>query len=180
MVADGPGQWRIEVVAADRIGLLSRVAAAMNELGFDIAEADVCTWPDGAALTSFGVHRAEPPLASEVKERVKVALRRELCTDPVEDAIVTFDDDASPWHTICQVKTTDRPGVLAAVTAAFATAGSSVHSARVTTDGASVADTFEMTDDRGAKLDVVHQARITELIRSGVRPGRRRRFARRP
>ena len=107
----GRRQWRIEVVAADRIGLLSRVAAAMNDLGFDIEEAVVCTWPDGAALTSFGVHRAEPPLASEVEERVRAALRGELLTDPVEDATVTFDDDASPWHTICQVKTTDRPGV---------------------------------------------------------------------
>ncbi len=92
---------------------------------------------------------------------------------------MTFDDEASPWHTICQVETTDRPGLLAAVTAAFAAAGGSVHSARVTTNGAAVADTFEMTDDRGAKLDPAHQARIRELIHSGVRPGRRRRFARR-
>ncbi len=57
--------------------------------------------------------------------------------------------------------------------------GGSVHSARITTNGAAVADTFEMTDDRGAKLDPAHQARIRELIHSGVRPGRRRRFARR-
>ena len=180
VVADGPSQWRIEAVAADRIGLLSRVASAMNGLGFDIVDAVVCTWPDGTALTSFGVRRAEPPLASEVEDRVHATLRAELSSEPVEDATVTFDDEASPWHTICQVETRDRPGLLSAVTAAFATAGSSVHSARVTTHGASVADTFEMTDDRGAKLDLAHQARITELIRSGVRPERRRRrFARR-
>ena len=133
VVADGPGQWRVEVVAADRIGLLSRVAAAMNELGFDIEEAVVCTWPDGAALTSFGVHRAEPPLASEVEERVRAALGRELSTEPVADATVTFDDETSPWHTICRVETRDRPGLLSAITGAFAAAGGSVHSARVTT-----------------------------------------------
>ena len=78
VVADGPDQWRIEVVAADRIGLLSRVASAMNGLGFDIADAVVCTWPDGTALTSFGVRRGEPPLASEVEDRVRAALRPEL------------------------------------------------------------------------------------------------------
>ena len=129
VVADGPGRWRIEAVAADRIGLLSRIASAMNGLGFDIEDAVVCTWPDGAALTSFGVHRAERPLASEVEEQVRAALRRELAFQPVEDATVTFDDEASPWHTICQVKATDRPGLLSAVTAAFAAAGGSVHSA---------------------------------------------------
>lgn len=77
------------------------------------------------------------------------------------------------------METTDRPGLLSGVTAAFAAAAGSVHSARVTTQGSAVADTFEMTDDKGAKLDAAHQARITELIPSGVRPGRRRRFARR-
>ncbi len=82
VVAEGPVRWRIEVVAADRIGLLSRVASAMNGLGFDIEDAVVCTWPDGAALTSFGVHRAEPPLASEVEDRVRAALRGELGAPP--------------------------------------------------------------------------------------------------
>ena len=118
----------------------------MNGLGFDIADAVICTWPDGTALTSFGVRRAEPPLASEVEDRVHTTLRAELSSEPVEDATVTFDDEASPWHTICQVETRDRPGLLSAVTAAFATAGSSVHSAWVTTHGASVADTLDKTD----------------------------------
>ncbi len=177
VVADGPSRWRIEVVAADRIGLLSRVAVGherprLRHRGRGRVHVARRRGPHELRGASSGA-----ALATEVEEQVRAALRGELASQPVEDATVTFDDEASPWHTICQVETTDRPGLLSAVTAAFAAAGGSVHSARITTQGAAVADTFEMTDDKGAKLDAAHQARIRELIHSGVRPGRRRRFA---
>jgi UTP:GlnB (protein PII) uridylyltransferase len=169
-------RWRIEIVAADRVGLLSCEAAALNELGFDIADAVVCVWPDGCALTSFGVARAEPPLALEVEERVQAALRHELSSLPIDDAVVTFDDAASPWHTICRVQAPDRHGLLHAITAAFAAAGTSVHSARVSTTGGAVSDSFELTDSTGAKLRDDLKERVVELIQNGVRPRKGRRF----
>jgi Kef-type K+ transport system membrane component KefB len=169
-------RWRIEIVAADRVGLLSCEAAALNELGFDIADAVVCVWPDGCALTSFGVARAEPPLALEVEERVQAALRHELSSLPIDDAVVTFDDVASPWHTICRVQAPDRHGLLHAITAAFAAAGTSVHSARVSTTGGAVSDSFELTDSTGAKLRDDLKERVVELIQNGVRPRKGRRF----
>lgn len=176
VLEEGPEQWRIEIVAADRVGLLSCEAAALNELGFDIADAVVCVWPDGCALTSFGVERAEPPLAVEVEERVEAALRHELSSLPIDDAVVTFDDVASPWHTICRVQAPDRQGLLHAITAAFAAAGTSVHSARVSTTGGAVSDSFELTDSTGAKLRDDLKERVVELIQNGVRPKKGRRF----
>ena len=176
VLEEGPEQWRIEIVAADRVGLLSCEAAALNELGFDIADAVVCVWPDGCALTSFGVERAEPPLAVEVEERVEAALRHELSSLPIDDAVVTFDDVASPWHTICRVQAPDRQGLLHAITAAFAAAGTSVHSARVSTTGGAVSDSFELTDSTGAKLRDDLKERVVELIQNGVRPRKGRRF----
>ena len=176
VLEEGPERWRIEIVAADRVGLLSGEAAALNELGFDIADAVVCVWPDGCALTSFGVQRAEPPLAVEVEERVEAALRHDLSSLPIDDAIVTFDDVGSPWHTICRVQAPDRQGLLHAITAAFASAGTSVHSARVSTIEGAVSDSFELTDATGAKLRDDLKARVVELIQTGVRPRKSRRF----
>ena len=173
---DGPAHWRIELVAVDRIGLLSRAASALNELGFDIADAVVCTWPDGSALTSFGVQRAEPPLADEVVERARVALARELSTEPIEDAGLAWDDAASPWHTLCSVVATDRPGLLHAITSAFAAAGASVHSAKISTREGVVDDTFELTDLTGGKLGDDVKEQVASLLRSGVRARRARRF----
>jgi Kef-type K+ transport system membrane component KefB len=173
---DGPARWRIELVAVDRIGLLSRAASALNELGFDIADAVVCTWPDGSALTSFGVQRAEPPLADEVVQRARVALARDLSSEPIEDAAVAWDDAASPWHTLCSVVATDRPGLLHAITSAFAAAGASVHSAKISTRNGVVDDTFELTDLTGGKLGDDVKEQVLSLLRSGVRARRARRF----
>ena len=173
MAPDGPAHWRIELVAVDRIGLLSRAASALNELGFDIADAVVCTWPDGSALTSFGVRRAEPPLADEVVERARVALARELSTEPIDDAGLTWNDAASPWHTLCSVV---RPGLLHAITSAFAAAGASVHSAKISTRDGVVDDTFELTDLTGGKLGDDVKEQVASLLRSGVRARRARRF----
>jgi Na+:H+ antiporter len=173
---DAPRAWRIEIVASDRIGLLSREAAALSDLGLDIVDAAICTWPDGTALTSFGVRRGEPPLADEVRERVRTALDRELSTAPIEDVVVAFDDVGSPWHTICTVEATDRPGLLHAITAAFAAAGASVHSGRIVTRDGAVVDTFELTDTSGAKLGDAMKEQIADLLRSGVRARKPRRF----
>ena len=151
-------------------------ASALNELGFDIVDAVVCTWPDGSALTSFGVQRAEPPLAEEVVERARVALARDLSTEPIEDAGVAWDDAASPWHTLCSVVATDRPGLLHAITSAFAAAGASVHSAKISTRDGVVDDTFELTDLTGGKLGDDVKEQVAALLRSGVRARRARRF----
>ena len=174
---DGPAHWRIELVAVDRIGLLSRAASALNELGFDIADAVVCTWPDGSALTSFGVRRA-PSLLLPMRSssELALALARELSTEPIEDAGLAWNDAASPWHTLCSVVATDRPGLLHAITSAFAAAGASVHSAKISTRDGVVDDTFELTDLTGGKLGDDVKEQVASLLRSGVRARRARRF----
>jgi UTP:GlnB (protein PII) uridylyltransferase len=48
-------------------------------------------------------------------------------------AEVDFDDDGSPWYTLCEVRCVDRPGLLHANTVGFASAGIDVHSAQVRT-----------------------------------------------
>ena len=62
--------------------------------------------------------------------------RRSTCRSrslPNPDADVRFDDDASPWYTLCEVRSPDRRGLLHSLTAGIASAGADVHSARLVT-----------------------------------------------
>ena len=97
---------------------------------------------------------------------------------PLPDAEVTFDSAASPWHTVCEVRCTDRPGLLHALATSFAAARVEVRSANVTAHDGLVIDRFEVTDQDGAKLSPEEVDRVSDLVRSGAIT-RRRRFRRR-
>ena len=176
-----PGRWRVEVAARDRPGLLQAVSGAIAAQGFDIVDAVVATWNDGAALSAFVVQCDEStspenggagvspdPVALEAD--IVAALGQPLKPTPNRDAKLRFDDNASPWYTICEVESPDRRGLLQDLTAAMASAGANVHSARLaTTDGVAV-DRFELTDRNGQKLDEAMEQAAIEAVRHGVTP----------
>ena len=68
-------------------------------------------------------------------------------------------------HAVHRNRALDRPGLLHALTAAFAAAGVSVHAARITTEGDQAVDYFELSDGRGAKLDDRLKGRVLEILR---------------
>jgi Kef-type K+ transport system membrane component KefB len=168
--------WRVELVALDRVGLLAAETGVLTDLGFDISAAVVATWRDGCALGSFLV-RGPRPDRDLLQQRMTEALDAPLRSAPVPDARVQFDNDASPWHTVCTVEAPDRRGLLHGLTTAFAAAGASVHAARLSTEadrrrGPEARDVFELTDRGGDKLDPRVFERITRLIAHGVAPSR--------
>ncbi len=169
---------RIEVAARDRVGLIARTTRVLFEAGCSIQHAAATTWSDGSALTSYHAHATKAPNPHALRDALTDALRDTLVASPAPDVALTFDDASSPWHTRCTAAGLDRPGLLHALTAAFAGAGLNVHSARISTDGAQVVDLFELTDSHGAKLDDRSKARVIELTRQGAIT-RRRRFSRR-
>ena len=81
--------------------------------------------------------RASEALAAtaDFEDAVAEALRRPPMTEPAADLEIEFDDDGSPWHTLCEVRGDDRHGLLEMITVGFATAGVTVHSARIETPG---------------------------------------------
>ena len=97
---------------------------------------------------------------------------------PLPDAEVSFDSAASPWHTVCEVRCTDRPGLLHALATSFAAARVEVKSANVSAHDGLVIDRFEVTDQDGAKLSPEEVDRVRDLVRTGA-IARRRRFGRR-
>ncbi len=86
---------------------------------------------------------------------------------------MTFDDDASPWYTLCEVRSPDRAGLLHTITVALASAGANVHSARLATIAGLAVDRFELTDRNDRKLNEAAKTAIVEAIARGVTPRKR-------
>ena len=179
---EGSGnEWRVEVASRDRPGLLATVSGVLSDAGLSVQDAVVATWADGGALDAFRVlpTKQKPPNADALTAAIVEAFDRPLEASPTPGAEVVFDDDASPWYTLCEVSCVDRPGLLHAITAAFASAGVDVHSARVRTVEGQAADRFEVTDGNGRKLGEPAKLAVIEAVAGGVRTGRRGRLLRR-
>ena len=174
-------EWRVEVASRDRPGLLATVSGVLSDSGLSVQDAVVATWGDGGALDSFRVvpTKRTPPDADALTAAIVEAFDRPLEAPPTPGAEVVFDDDASPWYTLCEVRCVDRPGLLHAITVGFASAGVDVHSARVRTVEGQAVDRFEVTDRNGRKLGEPAKRAVIEAITGGVRTGRRGRLLRR-
>jgi UTP:GlnB (protein PII) uridylyltransferase len=170
----GGGRWWVEVAARDRPGLLATVTAALAGEGLDVADAVVATWDDGAALESFTVRGSTRPDALALIGAIQAGLGSPPVATALRDADMTFDNDASPWHTVCEVRSLDRPALLHDVAAAIDAAGLDVLAATMSTDDGLVIDRFELTDRDGAKLRPRHEEAVRRFLREGVSAPRRR------
>ena len=166
-------ETRVEIVARDRPGLIAAVSGVLAAHGLDVFSATMATWQNGGALQSFRVHLLpgfaapdEPAFALAVD----AALDEPLSSPPEPDLVVTFDDDGSPWYTLCEIRGRDRRGLLHAIAVGFAAAGVSVHSARVDTRSDVAIDRFEVSDTDGRKLDDGHKRATVAAISGGVEP----------
>ena len=171
----GDGRWRVELACRDQRGLLASLTAALAGAGLDVLEASLAGWPDGGVVDAFEVRSPAPPDPDGLGRHLSAARRRPLAAPPVADARVVFDNEGSPWHTLCLVEAADRPGLLHTLAVAFAASGADVHSARVTTESGVARDHFQLTDGRGEKLTADREEAIRRAVLSGVTPSRRAR-----
>jgi [protein-PII] uridylyltransferase len=162
------GDWHLDVATRDRPGLLASFTGVLSNAGIDVVQAVLATWDDGAALEAFVVRSAVAPDAMTLQGAFVASLRDPLRAEPVAEASVTFDDDASPLYTRCDIRAADQPGLLHAVAVAIATAGADVHAARVTTDGGFAHDVFDLSDPSGDKLGRALQDAIRAGLCTGV------------
>jgi Na+:H+ antiporter len=167
----------VQVVAHDRVGLLARTTAVLLDAECTIQQASAGTWGDGTAIASYRVRTNCAPAPDLLRIRLAEMLHEPLVAPPAPNVELVFEDASSPWHTRCTATGPDTPGFLHALTATFAIAGVSVHSARITTEGTRAVDYFELTDARGEKLEERTKARILDIVLHGAVP-RRRRFGR--
>ena len=163
---------RVEVAAQDRPGLLGAVTGVLADRRIDIVDAAAVTWPDGAVVESYTVRTVVPfstavGTATHLEEAIQTTLREPLVAKPAPDLEIDFDNDASPWYTLCEVRGPDRPGLIHAVTVGFAASGVTVHSAGIDTVGGVVIDRFELSDREGRKLDGSARRTVRDAIWSG-------------
>ncbi|MDP1820541.1 MAG: cation:proton antiporter [Acidimicrobiales bacterium] len=167
-------RWWLDVAWHDRPGLLAGLTHALAKIEMAVDDAVLATWPDGAVLDSFLVRAKGPIDEAALLAAIETATAAPLASMPLPEAEVDVDHHASPWHTICEVRCPDRPGLLAALATAFAAAGIEVRSAHATLADDLAIDRFEVTDRAGAKLGPDHEERLRQLVRAGVTVRRRR------
>ncbi len=172
--AGSGGSWRVDVASRDQQGLLALVTGVLAMSGLDVVNAALATWPDGAALESFLVTAPSAPRVDDLELSLDACFGRPQSMAPVPDAVVTFESEASPWYTLCEVRAPDRPGLLHSLAVALAAAGADVHTAAVTTAGGQAWDRFELTDRVGAKLTPEGEDAIRNALVDGVSGSRRR------
>jgi len=156
--------WLVDLACLDRPGLLATIADALADLGLEVVSASAAVWGDRVVLDSFLVRSSRRPAARDIAARVESGMRQQRSWGSFPDARIRFDNTALPWHTLCTVDGPDAPGLLAAVTAAFAAAGVDVHDAQIRTDADGVVDRFSLSMRGGRKLDDATAAKVTRIL----------------
>ena len=168
VTAADDGRWWIDIGARNRPGLMAAVTGALADAGLDVERAVVATWEDDAAIESFLIAASQPPVADELAEAVGRALSEPLQVDPVPSASVTFDELASPWHTICEITAPDTPGLLHALTSVFAAASVEIKAASIGGTEELAVDRFEVTGRDGPRLAAEERTQIADYLARGV------------
>jgi [protein-PII] uridylyltransferase len=181
---------RVLIHMSDHPGVFSRMAAALALARANIVDARTFTTHDGMAVSVFWVQsdegRAYEPaqfdrlrrsvsraLAGEVRprqalaERRRGAKRRERPFDwPTR---ITFDNEASELHTVIEVDTRDRVGLLHDLTGALASLNVNLVSAVVATYGEQAVDVFYVKDVFGLKLtSAAKRAAVERRLREAI------------
>jgi Kef-type K+ transport system membrane component KefB len=175
IATDAEGEHRrVDVAAPDQTGLLANLAIVLHDVGFDVELADSGTWDDGIVVVSFRIGSGDGPDAVGLASRMRRQLGSAPSSHPRPTASVDWDDQLSPWHTICRVEHSDVPGLLADITTAFAGCRVEVHAAHVVSADGRATNTFDVTDTHGSKLDLRTQTLVEETIRGGSTSSSRR------
>ena len=177
------GTHEVTVVAADRPGLLARIAGALALSGLNILSAEAFTTEDGVAVDLFAV---EPAFQGEVDadqwRAVRSDLRRALegrislehrvrekrrhyPSPPVDVPVkVMVRNDVSDFSSVVEVSAPDRIGLLYDLARAFEELALDVRLAKVATYGPRVVDAFYVRDLEGRKIE--DPDRLAELERA--------------
>jgi [protein-PII] uridylyltransferase len=178
------------VVAGDRPGLLAGITAAFaaNRLDIFAAQIHSRTLSDGAlqAVDLFwvrdpvegaaGVEAKLPKLQRDLRNVIRGRVEpRDLAharkpsrwserPSPSIMTEITIDQAASPQHSVIEVSTKDKGGVLFVIAQALHDLGLSIALAKVSTEGTRATDVFYVTEADGSKPAT--EARVAEVRRA--------------
>jgi [protein-PII] uridylyltransferase len=184
---------QVVVCTRDRSGLFAEITGCFASQLIDVNDSALFTRADGITLDCFTVANAvrRRPLTKTQEQAVEKVLRAVLLEgEEVETVLeqaqrrlfgllqpslavptrVDFDNDSSATHTVIDVQSGDRTGILYSMAKAIAECGLDIANARIVTDAQRVRDSFYVTM-QGAKIeDKETQAHIAEAIRHAIHP----------
>ncbi len=175
------------VVTRNRSGLFAKLTGILRAKGMSIVAARAATARSGLALDVFRTTylEEEPELLGERWQKV-VDLVGPVLADEIDvegvvaeagrpsllsakqtpriSTDVAFNNGVSPEFTVLEISTTDRFGVLFAMTNTLYRLGLRIHLAKITTSVDRVLDVFYVSDRRNKKVSEKRAAEIREAL----------------
>jgi [protein-PII] uridylyltransferase len=188
----------LHLTARDRPGLLATITGVLAAHRVDIQHAEVFStpedpalgWISGRALDVFELRGPEEgPLSPERWRAARADLARVLAGEESLDALmarrlkasslpqkplpqvptkVVIDNDSARSHSVVDVFTADRVGLLHTLSRAFFDLGLTVDLARITTEGHRAADAFYVRTGEGYRLEGEEARRVVEAITAAL------------
>jgi [protein-PII] uridylyltransferase len=195
------GDSELAIAAADRPGLLAIIAGVLAAHRIDIQHAEVFStphdptlgWLSRRALDAFEVRGPEDgPVDAQRWRAARADLRRVLAGEESLDALmarrlrasslpqkplprvptkIVIDNESARAHSVVDVFTADRVGLLHTIARTFFELGLSVDLARISTEGHRASDAFYVRTPDGGRLEGEVAHRVVEALTAAlVRP----------
>jgi [protein-PII] uridylyltransferase len=171
--------------------LFSIVTGSLALRGIDVHDAEIYTRSDGLAVEIFrviGAHGQIPEerwdrvradvrsaldgsldLDAEIARKTAQSRRRRVATAARAQAEIVIENDASDSHTVIEIHTRDRIGLLRVITKVLADAGCDISLAKVATYGVDIVDVFYVRDLDARKItDAAHLSEIERRLHAAV------------
>ncbi len=169
------GYLTLTVCTTDRPGLFADITGCLAANGINILKAEIYTRKDGVALDTLWIsdfYPDEPPSPGKLRrfeEDLTSVLTGARLTETLFKAgslphpskrpqalqiptEIRFDNKASSTHTILEVITEDRLGVLYTIARTLTGLGLDIYLAKINTEANKVIDVFYVTDIKGQKI----------------------------
>jgi [protein-PII] uridylyltransferase len=184
------------VITPDRPGLLASISAAIGANGFDVHAAQVHSrrlsdgsvqavdlfWITARNEDDDGLDLALQKLEKDLHSVLTGAVtaedlmhtQRTRHSDrpaPPVSTQVLLDNATSTTHTLVEVVTRDRPGLLFTLSRTFHSLGLTIGVAKINTEGTRAIDVFHVTELDGSKVESPRRVtQIREALLAGLQP----------
>lgn len=166
------GSAEIFIYTRNEAQIFSICTATLDQLGLTILDARIITTADQYVLNSFQVLEQSGEAINDLHREIHIcnALREGLTSKQVKvgknihkqsrqarhfpiETSITFLDDPTHQHTIIELVTTDRAGLLSTIGRAFVELNIQLYDAKITTIGSRAEDMFYITDRESSPVD---------------------------
>ena len=166
----------IFIVTDNKTGVFAAITACIEQLQLDILDAKINTTSNGKTLNTFIVHGK-----AQRNEEIFKAIERRLnqpentsayCPILVPRTMklfetkptIKFQSKIQQQHTVMELHTHDRPGLVSAVAQVFLQCDTQIINAKLTTLGDQVEDIFFITTDENSPLNAAESSALEQAL----------------